>query len=102
MGDGALDGAMKGLITGVVAVFVLGLIFLIGKLAGGGATKQPGETVLRYGGFFRGVGLLSVLVTIVVLVVFAVGRITGAASQDDGALIGVSVLCGIFLLPGLP
>jgi hypothetical protein len=102
MGDGAINGALKGLITGVTIAVVFGLIFLMGKLAGGGAKKQAGETVLRYGGMFRGLGLLCVLLVVIVLVVFAVGRITGEASQSEGAAIAVGVLCGIFLLPGLP
>jgi hypothetical protein len=97
-----IDGALNGLITGVVAVVVFGVIALLGKLAGGGMKAEEGETVLRYGGFFRGVGLLGVLVALIVLVVFAVGRLTGLASQEPGAVLGVSVLAGGFLLVSLP
>jgi hypothetical protein len=84
-----LDGALKGLITGIVAVFVLGLIFLLGKLAGGGAIKQPGATVLRYGGFFRGVALLGLFIPAVLIVCVFVLPAPG------GGTVGYLVLGGI-------
>lgn len=97
-----LDGSLKGLLTGIAAVLVFGIIALLAKFAGGGVSKKPGETVLRYGGMFRGVGLMSMSIVVLVLLVFIIGTLTGLAAQAPGSAIGAGVCAGLFFVIGFP
>lgn len=91
---------IQGVATAIAVTLVAGLLALLAKVAGGGATVEKGAVVLRYGGLFRAVGLLGVVAAVVVLIVFAVGVWLGW--DEPGALAGAGITIAVFLIPAVP
>ena len=91
---------MKAIAMGFAGVAVFGLIWLLSLVAGGGAKAEEGRIVLRYGRVFRAVGLMGVVCALLAVIVFWVLALTGGMA--DGALLGVTVLVAVFLIPAVP
>jgi hypothetical protein len=91
---------MKAIATAFAGVAVLGLIWLLSLVAGGGAKAEEGRIVLRYGRGFRAIGLMGVVCALLAVIVFLVLMFTGGLT--DGALMGVSILVAVFLIPAVP
>ena len=91
---------MKAIATAFAGVAVLGLIWLLSLVAGGGAKAEEGRIVLRYGRGFRAIGLMGVVCAFLAVGAFLVLMFMGEMS--DGALMGVTVLVAVFLIPAVP
>jgi hypothetical protein len=96
------DAVLKGLVTALSTVIVLGLIFLMGKLAGGGATKQEGQIILRQGWLVRGCGLLCMVIAVLSLLGFVADQFTHWMEPPDGRPNPLIFLAGVFVAFGLP
>jgi hypothetical protein len=96
------DSVLRGLVDALAAVIAIGLIFLMGKLTGGGTKKQPGQTILRYGWLVRGAGLLGGVIVVVCLLVFVIGRLTGMMVDQPGKVNPLLLLAGVFAFFGIP
>jgi hypothetical protein len=95
------DGALNGAITGLAGALVIGLLFLIGYLLGGGAKKTAdGTTVLRYGGAFRAVGLLGVVIALVMAALLLLSLLGVGPGED--ARLPILLMLGLFGLLGAP
>jgi hypothetical protein len=92
----------EGLITGLVTALVFALIYLMGMVAGGGVKKGSTQTVLRYGGFFRGLGLLCAAIAVLSLVGGVADELTHWMGPRDGKFNPIWLLAGLFTVLGLP
>jgi hypothetical protein len=71
---------MIGGIAVALAVILLGgVVVLLGWLVGGGVKHDPvrGQTVMRFGPRFRGLGVLPILMAVLILAIFAVRLFLG-------------------------
>ena len=91
---------MKAIATAFAFVAVFGLIWLLSLVAGGGAKAEEGRIVLRYGRGFRAIGLMGIVAAFIAVAAFLVLRFAG--DLTDGALMGVTVLVAVFLIPAIP
>ncbi len=95
------EGTLKGAVTGLAGALVIGLLFLVGYLLGGGAKKTAdGTTVLRYGGAFRAVGLMGVVVALAMAVLLLLSLLGVGPSRE--AQLPILLLLGLFGLLGAP
>ncbi|MCI0456575.1 MAG: PH domain-containing protein [Gemmataceae bacterium] len=93
------DIAIEGIVTAGAIVLVFGVIALLGWLVGGGVSRADarGIRVLRYSKKFRGLGVLSVVLCLILGMGGLIGLLTGEM-EPRAAWVTLGVAGFFFLL----
>jgi Bacterial PH domain len=91
-----------GLAVALAVILLAGVVVLLGWLVGGGVKHDTtrGQTVLRFGPRFRGLGLVGVVMAVIIVVVFAV-RVFLGFDRPELFIFPVGV-AGLFVLLSTP
>ncbi|WP_439626958.1 hypothetical protein [Gemmata sp.] len=96
------EGLLKAAITALSTLIVLALAVMLGRLVGGGVTKEQDRIVMRYGDFVRGLGAIGTLITIASLIGYVVDLFTqwlGPQKGNVNVLLLGACIAGFFTVP---